>query len=108
MAIPFDEQETSFLIDRINPDFVECYSCDAYYVRRLKKIAESLGVEYTIPYEGAIRVTLPVECVLLREPPKKREMTDEQRDAARSRFQKMWEERRGQQDDNEDEITDDQ
>lgn len=93
MAISLDEMETSYLIDKMNPDFVDCYSCDPYYVRRLKKIADKLGIGYTHPHneEGSIRVTLPVECVLLREPPAKRVLSDEQRAAAAERFRKMRE-----------------
>ena len=86
MSIPRDEQETTFLIDSIDNEFVDCYSCSAVYVRKLQKIADKLGIAYTTPFEGGIRVKLPVACLLLREP---RKMSEEARAAASVRFKAM-------------------
>lgn len=83
MPIHKDEMETTFLIDGIDSEFVDCYSCSAVYVRKLKKIAEKLGIAYTTPFEGGIRVRLPIACILLRHPKK---MSEEARAAASLRF----------------------
>ena len=86
MSIPREEAETTFLIDGVDNEFVDCYSCSTVYVRRLKKIADKLGIAYTTPFEGGIRVKLPAACLLLREP---RKMSEEARAAASVRFKAM-------------------
>ncbi len=86
MSIPLTEQETTFLIDGLDSKFVDCYSCSVVYVRRLAKIATDLGIEYTVPFEGAIRVRLPITCLLLRPP---RKVSEEFRAAARERAKEM-------------------
>jgi hypothetical protein len=83
-----DEMETSFLIDGLDESVVDVYSCSNRWVGRIKKVADALGIEYTVPHEGAIRVTLPVRCLLFRVPPPKRELTEEQREVLRVRFKK--------------------
>ncbi len=94
MSIPREDQESSFLIDGEDNDYVQCYSCSPVYVRKLIAIAEAAGVEYSIPYPGSIRVNLPIECLLIRPPRKKREVSEEFRKAARERFNKMWQDKR--------------
>ena len=83
MSLHKDEVETTFLIDGIDSEFVDCYSCSGVYVRKLKKIAEKLGIAYTTPFEGGIRVRLPIACLSLRHP---RKMSAEARAAASLRF----------------------
>ena len=86
MSIARDEAETTFLIDGIDNEFVDCYSCSTVYVRKLRKIADKLGIAYTTPFEGGIRVKLPIACLLLRQPKK---MSAEARAAASVRFKAM-------------------
>ena len=86
MSIPKSEQESTFLIDGEDSEFVDCYSCSVVYVRRLMKIAKSLKIEYTVPFEGAIRVRLPIACLSLRFP---RKVSEESRAAAREQAKRM-------------------
>ncbi|HYV52076.1 MAG TPA: hypothetical protein VE971_02170 [Candidatus Eisenbacteria bacterium] len=89
MGFSLAEQEfqVSFCADEDTICFTSSYP---KYSNKLKKIAEALGVEVTYLRGGdTIRVYLPPECLLLREPPKKRELTEEQREQARERMRTL-------------------
>ena len=91
MSIAREDSETTFLIDGVDNEFVDCYSCSIVYVRKLREIADGLGVTYETPYPGAIRVRLPIACLLIRSP---RKITPEFREKARERGKAMGEARR--------------
>jgi len=62
------------------------------YSNKLKKLAEALGAEITYLRGGdTLRVYLPSECLLLREPPKKSThvWTDEEREQSRERMKRL-------------------
>jgi hypothetical protein len=87
MKLSLAEQEfqVSFCADEDTMCFTSSYP---KYTNKLRKIAEALNLEVTYLRGGdTIRVYLPPECLLLREPPKKREYTEEQREALRLRLQ---------------------
>lgn len=90
---PREEQETSLLFNA-GEETWDIMTNIPKDVRQFTKIAKAFGVEPTINDDGRLRVSLPVKAVSFHKPRKKREMTEEQREKARQRFQKMWEKRR--------------
>lgn len=99
MSYTREEQETVIRCNGTpNADW-EIYSCIPKHVRKLTSLAEEWGVEVSTPHDGGIIVTLPSKAISFRKP-STRVMTEEQREAARERFKKMWEERAEEDEEN--------
>ena len=64
-------------------------SSSPVWTRRLEKIAHALDKKVIHLNEYTIRCYLPRECLALRLPPQPRNLTDDQREAARQRMQNI-------------------
>lgn len=86
MNIPRDEQETiiSFTAD---DKIAQVYTCDAVYIRKLDRLCEKSPNQYKVIQQDAYSktYTMPKKLVSFRIP---REMTEEQRAAAKERLAK--------------------
>lgn len=91
-----DEQETTVVVSR-NLDQMDIYTSDNIYLTKLKKLITSNPDEWKLVdvYEGkdgitGVRVRAPKNLLSLREKTVKRELTDEQREAASNRMKELW------------------
>lgn len=87
-------QETETVINLCyGENLWDIYTSIPRHVTKFRKLAVKWGAEVKEIHVGGIRVKLPLKAVTFKAP-SNRKMTEEQKEAARLRFQRMWEKRR--------------
>jgi hypothetical protein len=82
------EQEININKERLN-DYFNIYTNDSTWLTKLLKIAEPINPEYEDGRIISAMFRLNANQVSLRKPSKKREMSDEQRQAASERMKNL-------------------
>lgn len=88
MGYTSEEQEININKERLN-DYFTVYTNDSTWLTKLLKFAEPINPEYENGRIVSANFELNVNQVTLRKPPKKREMTEEQRKAMSERMKKL-------------------
>ena len=87
MGYSRDEQETSLVFDNSTGDWT-VYSTVPKHIRKLSNLTELFVIESEDDRPIAVRGTLTEKQVSMKNIPKKREMTEEQRQQAAERLSK--------------------
>ncbi|AOH53334.1 hypothetical protein ABE28_003140 [Peribacillus muralis] len=87
MAYSREEQETSLVFDNSTGEWT-VYSTVPKHIRKLSKLTELFVLESEDDRPIAVRGTLTEKQVSMKNIPKKREMTEEQRQQAAERLSK--------------------
>lgn len=90
-----DEQEVIITTSAAD-ELAEVYTADPIYIRRLDRKVEQDPEHYKVKSRNAYSVTytMPKRLLQFRTPSAPRELTEEQREAARDRIKKMNERRK--------------
>ena len=96
-----EERETIVNIPRLETN-MEIYTCDETMITKLEKLVKTGGAQVKkVYYNSNLEITvkiyiLPKKALTLRDTSKKKEISEEQKAAARERIKKMLEKRKSQ------------